>query len=230
MSEISITFESFKSFNDESKAWEKLFKTVILIRLLGGLFDEIFLPLDNSIFSGCSVSYNAIREGTLQFWRECANLTSLIDLAARPSEFPHVAVYHPPNFSFRDYDLFVIAYKTAADPPQIFGYQLKLGKKVMAKNDLKRISGDNCKRFWIRGDARSIVSKAVREIWHMVTDAEIDYFFGESGVNWTPKAWNKLNGNPPLDLSSGPRSKRGFEEHKDIEHSQAKRSKAAARV
>jgi hypothetical protein len=195
VTEIWSTFESFKSNDiDVSKAWEILFKTVILIRLLGGLFDKIFLPLDKALFSGCSVSYNAIHRGSFQYWTACTDLTRLIELAARPSEFPHVAVYHPPNLRFRDYDLFVFAYETDVNPPLIFGYQLKLGKKVIAKTELKRISEDNCRRFWIRGDASSDVSTDVREVWHVATDAEIDSFFGESGVNWTPKAWNKLIG------------------------------------
>ncbi len=71
LKEIYYTFKSFGELCDEeSKAWEILFKTVILIRLFGGLYDKVLLPLDEEIFKNCIVSYNSYIIGTPQSWKK----------------------------------------------------------------------------------------------------------------------------------------------------------------
>ena len=198
LKEIFYTFESFKNYDedeDKGKAWEKLFKTVILIRLFGGLYDKVILPLDDAIFRNCTVSYNSFIKSKLDLREKCDNLSDLLKLVRRPSEFPHVAVYYPPNLSFKVYDMFVIAYKSKDDEPQIYGYQLKLGKED-AKKGISLENDQCCKRFWIRGKAPKTVMKGSDgdAIWHKATDSEIENLFGVSGVNWTPKVWAKLTG------------------------------------
>jgi len=65
------------------------------------------------------------------------------------------------------------------------GYQLKEGKKVPA--DHATAGFDN---FVVRGQAAG-TSKELRN-WKVPSDAQIDRFFGTSGVHWTPKKWKAL--------------------------------------
>ncbi len=105
-----------------------------------------------------------------------------------------MAVYYPSNKDFKHYDLIVMAYKNKDDHPQIYGYQLKLGKKY-AEKGIRFINDQCCKRFWVRGEATKAVSGCKEKaVWHIVTDGEIDNFFGASGVNWKPKVWETLTG------------------------------------
>ena len=195
LTEIVETFQSFQT-SQKDTAWEMLFKTVILIRLFSGLPHKVLLPLDDEIFGKCIVSYNANINGTLSSWESCDNLSDLLTLVQRPSEYPHVAVYYPPNPKFKVYDMFVIVYESKDDTPQIYGYQLRLGRNQSEKQEAITAKDQCCKRFWIRGEAPKPVMDTSdgKAIWHKATDSEINNCFGASGVNWTPEAWARLTG------------------------------------
>jgi hypothetical protein len=70
----------------------------------------------------------------------------------------------------------------------IYGYQLKSGKEIPARN-----SNVECERsFVVRGNAPQIESNNYPRSWTLLSDSEIDQFVGVTGRTLVPKQWREM--------------------------------------
>ena len=163
------------------KAWEALFVIVLLIRAV-----TCHLPLhmsDRSTFFPTdpnNVSYRRV-EGTCHRFQDMTVI--------RPESFPHLVIYHPSSSKFEVYDVLVAWYARKEAEVQWYGYQLKEGGGTHVKAPLD----DFTESYLIRG--KSPKKPQSKTKWVHTSDDDVNWFFGESGKNWTPKRWQELRDN-----------------------------------
>jgi len=105
---------------------------------------------------------------------------------------PHVTVYYFSNNQFARFDVAVAVYNEEGLLEALYCYQLK-ENGVNPKDDIKCADDDKhiTKKFWIKG-LPAATDKLLANQWYVPSEGEIDSFFGESGMHWTPKRWKKL--------------------------------------
>ncbi len=168
--------------------WEKLFEAVLLIRLQSSNFHPVMLPLAKE-FNNCAVYFNDHLASELYLIN---NVDSLMDMIKTPPILPAVTVYTPTHANFVGYDLIVAAFH-ADNRKQLFGYQLKTGKRTPGKTKQKAKNQPNSnltKSFWIRGHPSSTTINR-DDGWIIPNEDELTSFFGLSGRNWIPHRWNE---------------------------------------
>jgi hypothetical protein len=185
--QIVYLFERFCTAKGQSgDAWEALFVVVLLIRALAGLFYDSIFPLQPLAFSGCSVSFQEPFNIRNKSFESYCTVDDFVDSILPPSNYPHVAVYFPTHASFEEVDVIVAAWPRASSR-ELYGYQLKEGKNLPKKK-----ANVTFVKSWV---IRGVATKKASEIrnWHTASVDDIDAFFGESGAQWTPTAWDQLS-------------------------------------
>ena len=116
-----------------------------------------------------------------------------------PLQYPHLALFYFPHPSFYRYDAVVVTYSELGCDPRFYGYQLKEGRSQVSvkRND----DGLNGRRYWIQGDAPTGLKTSVE--WNVASESQIEAFFGESGIHWTPKRWKELSNESAKAKGSG---------------------------
>lgn len=188
---IGRLFTEFRDAEENSgKAWERLFVVALLMRCAAAEFDPVILPLNLSDFFGCSVNLNP---GLIELKSGSASITEAEDFVAcinEPLQKPHISVFVPKHAQFKSVEVIVAAWPRQG-PRQLYAYQLKQGNKRPHEpkvahlfHRLLLIGGDAYKKPKIRN---------LEDKYIIATEKEIETFFGESGKQWTPKAWKELN-------------------------------------
>jgi hypothetical protein len=170
-------FELFaKAKDNDGQGWKHLFIITLLIRVLSNR-NHTLLPIPDD-FHNCTVSYNCFC-GSLD---DVKTSNGLLRKLTVPSQLPHIAVYVPTHATFELYDVIVVTYAADKDR-QVYGYQLKQGRRMPKKSASKAFA----KSFLVRGDA-----EWTKAGWTVPANDEINDFFGKSGQKWTPAAWEAL--------------------------------------
>ncbi len=181
----------------DTRSWEILFATTLLVRLLCRRCDGVIMP---SFEGNYVVSYNSVH--IFGYGQRAQTLDSLLGEMTKPAQFPHIAVFYPTQVIFRPYDVLVIEFKNAVAEPCIIGYSLTKGRV----GPPKACPDDQCmKRIFIRGNAQASRRSKHEDRtndWIVPSKAEIENFLGESGVQWTPDAWSKIYKKNLFDKSS----------------------------
>jgi hypothetical protein len=131
------------------------------------------------------VSFNAPFDLRGETFDSYTTVDDFVDSILPPPHFPHVAVYFPTHASFEEVDVIVAAWPRQ-DSRELYGYQLKEGKSLPSKEaNVKFV------KSWV---IRGVAAKNASEIrnWHTASVEDVDAFFGESGAQWTPTAWDQL--------------------------------------
>jgi hypothetical protein len=177
-------FSQFRDAKEKTgEAWESLFLIVLLIRLATYQFDTVLLPMNSRLFDGCCISYNDFFNNN-----SGPNGTSVVDYVASmktPETLPHIVVYFPSHAQFETYDVIVAAYDEEGTR-SLFGYQLKEGKKCPVQEPDSKFQ----KSFCIRGCPAQEENSLHQ--WTLLSESQIELFFGESGRHWIPSCWDKL--------------------------------------
>jgi hypothetical protein len=196
---VSLFDKFFAQPNSSDKAWEDLFLIVLLIRLATTQWDPIFLPLN---ISGYSISLNTNITHAGKPYGKIDDVYFQVKCMETPKQFPHVSVYYPNNAGFNMYDV-VLAVYHSKDDRDLYGYQLKEGKKIPKKYLL---SNHFKLSVLVRGQpAKKITKKIQQGIWLIPNEEQNKSFLGESGQHWTPSVWRKLlekNGKKCSSLNS----------------------------
>ena len=191
LTSIADLFHTMRISKVESgDGWESLFIVVLLIRCVTGRFCDVFSPGQD--FLNCSVSYNLLLKHSKGKWDDLKTVTQLQGMMTQPHDFPHIAVYFPPNAKFQRVDVVVRAWKSA-ECYQDFGYQLKEGK-----NNPKKGPWKNMECWLIRGNHDTKVSPPSG--WAVPGEDTTGDFFGVSGQFWTPTQWRNLKAGHPITL------------------------------
>jgi hypothetical protein len=189
LNEVETLFLSLgKSKEKSDEAWEALFVVVLLIRCLSGLVDSTLLPLPG--MSVASVSYNYLMDSSKTFWPDVKNVNDLLNMIPKKLEndkSPHIAIYYPPHAQFEMYDVFVVPFNASGERGQIIGYQLKEGKGKPNKGPATAVDVS----FVIRGDTND--GSSAGKGWRIASEEEINEFFGENAMLWTPKHWKEYS-------------------------------------
>ena len=136
-------------------------------------------------YSDCSVSFQQLFDLHGRVFESYCVVDEFFASIITPAHFPHIAVYFPTHASFEEVDVIVAVWLNASRK-ELYGYQLKEGKRLPKKEAHVVIM----KSFVIRGVAG--INAVIRQ-WHSPSVQEIDAFFGESGSRWTHAAWAKLS-------------------------------------
>jgi hypothetical protein len=182
-------FDGFcKAKESSGDAWECLFVIVLIIRSLTAESSDI-LPLENLAYT---VSLNKKMKTSTPF-SKYRNFREFIgSIPKKVNCGPHVAVYYFSNNQFARFDVAVAVYNEEGLLEALYCYQLK-ENGVNPKDDIKYADDDKhiTKKFWIKG-LPAATDKLLANQWYVPSEGEIDSFFGESGMHWTPKRWKKL--------------------------------------
>ena len=181
-------FDSFFFYPKEysGDAWESLFMIVLLIRCSTGMFDKTLMPYFEHYDTQPTLSLNKLFNEGFSLG-ECKTVPDLLKGIRQPDHFPHIAIYHPEYSQFKAVDVIVIVYKSATYRREYY-YQLKESDNIPATPE----NMNTYSPFYVvRGKAAQKDTYQLRG-WTVVSESDIEAFFGESGKHWTPNEWRKL--------------------------------------
>lgn len=188
---LSTIVEFFRKFKGakahDGDGWEALFGLVLLVRVLTKQSDDL---IDLTPFVERNIafksSYNSpITVTAKQQFEDFQDVDALMAAIPKKQDGARVAIYYPSHASFKQYDMLVVMWNEAGDWFKTIGYQLKEGKEIPADQ-----AKSGFQNFVVRGKAAQRSNKLRN--WEVPSDAQIDCFFGTSGVYWTPKRWKAL--------------------------------------
>ena len=181
-------FKDAKTYGGDG--WEALFGLVLLVRILTKQSDDLIDVESSLLIIGADykTSFNQPIDVSRKMFGDFDDINSM--LAAIPQRNPdgasaRVAVYYPTHASFKTYDMFVVIWNPNGERSRVIGYQLKEGREIP-----KEGADQGVESFVVRGKAAQ--RSCNLRYWKVASDAQISNFFGESGVNWTPKKWKEL--------------------------------------
>jgi hypothetical protein len=183
---IASAFNEF--YNDKpgsGKGWEGLFYAALLIRIVAQEYHPFLnFPLTKELKRSYTLKLDDFDDTDVSTIKETKKY-----IEAMPKDRKnHISVYKPSAPSFEMYDIFLVVWDNNKKR-SITGYQLKQGYRVPKKNALE---SEVDKSFCIRGKATKVDLEPLRGWWRP-SQRNINSFFGVSGVNWTPEAWEKLS-------------------------------------
>jgi len=170
------------SKESSGEGWEGLFVLFLLARCLTAGWQTGVLPEFTFATQGpLKVLYNQPYEGVLD------NCQSWDDLKCgiRPGSEPALSVYYPTHSRFGAYDA-ILLFTESKEIKRIIGYQLKEGKSDATQPTEREFY----RSFVVKGASPNLAS--TRQGWHILSDNDIEKFFGVSGKYWTPKEWRRL--------------------------------------
>jgi hypothetical protein len=186
--EIAAAFDRFRSsVSTDGKGWESLFFTALLIRIVAQENHNIL----NIPFNAKSYTIAVGDFLSAEIKRKKVDITKIEDPKQYLSFIPkvgkscHISIYRPQSPRFRTYDFFLVVWDESGRR-QITGYQLKEGEEIPKNRPLPEVK----RNFVIRGKPAQKESSI--NGWTLVSEPDISSFFGVSGANWTPMAWEKL--------------------------------------
>lgn len=174
---------------ESGDAWEALFLVVLIVRCLSTKFDDHVVPLAHCPFSeeGC-VGYNYPYGGSDFFTKDPAAFIGGIPISSwGQGGQSAISIYYPGHARFEAYDIILAAWDRTYGTRTLYGYQLKDGSATPKPHAFDNIFE---KSFLIRGAAKLKTTSVKR--WNAVSDSDLDAFFGESALQWSAKAWKKL--------------------------------------